>query len=167
MIKVTVTENCTVLDELEFDDDNIFHHDGALAIVSRDAMKFARGRNLWGRVAHAAFWVSDTDLGALLEAQASKSAIDLVIERLQTGWQPTQVDIELEEIPQFTLTSWTFAVDALAYPDFPDLPPARAENIMGRDSDGRVRYGEVLWIDAGLRWALCQHAFFWLQPVNE
>jgi hypothetical protein len=162
MIKVTVTENSAFLDELEFDDDNIIHHEGGVAIVSRDAMKFARGRNLWGRIAHAAFWVSDTDLAALLEQ--SQHPIDLVLQRLQTGWQPTRADIQALDIPQFTLRNWSFAVDALEHTDldYLDLQHGSDEFIIGKDAEGRTEIGEVIWIDAGLRWALCQHALFWL-----
>jgi hypothetical protein len=84
-----------------------------------------------------------------------------VLERLQTGWQPTPADIEAQEIPQFTLETWSFAVDAL--PDVrADLYPGPEEYVIGQDTKGRTEIGEVIWIDANLRWALCQHAFFWL-----
>ena len=165
MIKVTVTENSALLAELEFDAVNVLHYDGAVAVISRDVMRSAKP-SLWHRVAHAAAWVAETgDLGALLEAQA-QHPIDILLQRLQTGWQPTPDDIEAMEIPQFTLSSWKFAGDTIPYGEI-ELPLGPADFIIGDHSEGRTEICEVIWIDAGLRWALCQHAFVWLQHVNE
>lgn len=68
-------------------------------------------------------------------------------------------------IKQRTFVAWTFAVDLLQYPEDDEFPPAygRAEKLLGRDAEGfGMSSGEILWIDAGLRWALCEDGFWWL-----
>jgi hypothetical protein len=57
MIKVTVTENGQVLDELEFNESNVMHYEGAAAVIHRDIMKHCTRGRFWYRVAHAAAWI--------------------------------------------------------------------------------------------------------------
>jgi hypothetical protein len=64
-IRVTVTSGTEFLDEITFDDANVVHHDGPVAIVSRDIMKQCTRSEIWHRVAHAAAWVAKS--GSLLD----------------------------------------------------------------------------------------------------
>jgi hypothetical protein len=64
------------------------------------------------------------------------------------------------DIPQRTLSH--FAIDAIAYPDFPGhySPPTK---LLGRDERGYVEpTGNIIWIDAHLEWAVCDDGFWWL-----
>lgn len=90
--------------------------------------------------------------------------MERLLERLQTGWQPRDDEIDMR-IRQRMLSDWWFAVDLLAYPDDTVVSGwARAEKIIGRAPDGRMTWtDEILWIDAELRWALCEDGFWWLQ----
>ncbi|MCS3893298.1 hypothetical protein M2171_002431 [Bradyrhizobium japonicum USDA 38] len=89
--------------------------------------------------------------------------MERLLERLQSGWQPQNDEIDMR-IRQHRLADWVFAVDLLSYPDDTEVGGwARAEKLLGRSPDGWVAYtGEILWIDAGLRWALCEDGFWWL-----
>ncbi len=79
--------------------------------------------------------------------------MERLLERLQSGWQPRSDEIDMR-IPRWTLRDWQFA------PSF-----TRPEAVViGYDADGRVtRSDQIVWIDAGLRWALCTDGFWWLQ----
>lgn len=87
-----------------------------------------------------------------------KDAIQRLLERLQTGWRPVTQEID-REIRQCRLHDWDFV-------------PSRTERAMrlhGLLAEEIVRVDqawmtdEVLWIDAGLAWALCEDAFYWLE----
>ncbi|MCK1315408.1 hypothetical protein [Bradyrhizobium sp. 23] len=73
-------------------------------------------------------------------------------ERLQTGWQPKPDEIDMR-IRQRRIRDWQFA------PSF--SPPEAA--IIGRPEsrEGVIRTDVILWIDAGLRWALCEDGMWW------
>jgi hypothetical protein len=76
-------------------------------------------------------------------------AMQRLLERLQTGWQPKPDEIDTR-IPQLTLWDWQFA------PAF-ERPEAV---VIGYDTDGRVtRSDQIIWIDATLRWTLCESGF--------
>lgn len=83
-------------------------------------------------------------------------AAQRLLERLQTGWQPTADQIS-PEVPQHHLECWRFIWSVrkrrvLLLGDSPE-PPAE---------DGyRELTEDVLWIDAGLRWALADDGVFW------
>ncbi|MHB8267119.1 hypothetical protein [Bradyrhizobium sp.] len=86
------------------------------------------------------------------------SAIARLLERLQTGWQPTPDEID-REVPQHTLSAWYF----LYRPG--RLGEPKLVRIVG-DLDGDPSATEmtdvILWIDAGQAWTLCRDGFFWL-----
>jgi hypothetical protein len=90
--------------------------------------------------------------------------IDRLVERVRTGWQPVAAEID-PRIPQRTMCRAAFAVDLLRYPDDPDLMQySRATNLLGRDAQGfGLSTGEILWIDAGREWAICEGGFWWLK----
>jgi hypothetical protein len=83
--------------------------------------------------------------------------IKRLLERLQTGWQPKPDEID-RDIPQRVLGDWQFA------PSF-----TRTEAvIIGHTAERRVtRTDQITWIDANLRWALCEDAFWWLDREEE
>ena len=73
-----------------------------------------------------------------------------LLERLQTGWLPMRDEIDMR-IPQHDLASdWEF----LAY--------RRGIHVMIRPARTRELSGDILWIDAGLAFALCEDGFWWL-----
>jgi hypothetical protein len=148
MFNVTVSENGRLVDKIEFDEQNIAHYDGGVAIIHRDVMQSCGHNGIWYRVAHAAGIVAER--GSLLDAMEAmtKEAIQRLFERLQTGWQPKADEID-RELPQLDLFDWQFA------PAF-----ERSEAVViGYDADGRLtRSDQIIWIDAALRWALCESA---------
>jgi len=77
-----------------------------------------------------------------------------LLERLQTGWQPRGDEIDMR-IRQRWICDWSFA------PSF-SLPEAV---IIGspESREGVIRTDVILWIDAGLRWALCEDGLWWLE----
>jgi len=91
-------------------------------------------------------------MAGIVRAEERLIRIDRLVERLQTGWRPVASEID-PDIPQQTLANWQFA------PSF-----TRPETVViGHDADGRVtRSDQILWIDADLRWALCESGIWWL-----
>ena len=83
-------------------------------------------------------------------------AAQRIIERLQTGWQPTPAEIP-PEVPQHHLERWRFIWSArkrrvLLLGDSPE-PPA--------EPDLQELTDDVLWMDSAQRWALCADGVFW------
>jgi hypothetical protein len=77
-------------------------------------------------------------------------------DRLQTGWQPTRGEIPAE-VPQHHLERWRFIWSVrkrrvLLLGDSPKPPAEPGYQELTED---------VLWIDAGLRWALAADGTFW------
>lgn len=83
-----------------------------------------------------------------------------LLERLQTGWRPVADEID-RDVPQRTLALWDFVPGRRTNPTmklwgwFVD-EPARPDCNWMTDT--------VIWIDAGLTWALCEDLFIWLMP---
>jgi hypothetical protein len=76
-----------------------------------------------------------------------------LLERLQTGWQPKRDEID-QSVPQRNLSGWSFT------PSF-----SRPEAVVigtPESGEGVMRTDQILWIDADLRWALCEDGFWWL-----
>jgi hypothetical protein len=70
MIKVSITQNGELFDEIEFDRSNLIDHAGALAVIHRHVMEECPYDGLWHRVAHAARVVAERDdLHDALEAE--------------------------------------------------------------------------------------------------
>ncbi|WP_038965553.1 hypothetical protein [Bradyrhizobium diazoefficiens] len=92
-----------------------------------------------------------------------KDYVVILLQRLQTGWRPRGDEIDMRT-RQRRMSTWRFDVDLLSYPDDTEVSGwARAEKLIGRANDGRMTWtGEILWIDAELRWALCEDGFWWL-----
>ena len=98
--------------------------------------------------------MSDDELERLLAAAPRiEDYVVRLLERLQTGWQPHSDEIDMR-IRQRRLFDWQFA------PSF-----SRPEAVLiGRSEsrEGVIRTDVILWIDAELRWALCEDNFWWL-----
>ena len=88
-----------------------------------------------------------------------KSEIERLLERLQTGWRPLVLEID-PAIPQRTLVEWSMVPGSAAVQAM-KLWGTLLEEI--RDLEHTWMTEEVLWIDAGLAWALCADGFYWLQ----
>lgn len=152
MIKVTVTDsNGAVIDEISFDHENIFHHEGATAIVSRDIMKGCDRADLWYRVAHAAAWVAET--GSALDALLAIDSIQLLRQRLETGWQPRAGDLD-RDVQQIDALNWSWADDG------------RAIAYLTIDRQPRVS-GEIIYVDRHLTHALTAAGLLWLYDDEE
>jgi hypothetical protein len=150
MLNVTVSENGRLVDKIEFDEQNIAHYHGHVAMIHRDVMQSCGHNGIWYRVAHAAGIVAER--GSLLDAAMeamTKEAIQRLLERLQTGWQPTAEEIDYN-VPQRDLVDWDFWKSGRTLIGYPSDEPGRREV-------------NVLWIDAGLRWTLAPDAFCWLK----
>lgn len=84
-------------------------------------------------------------------------AMQRLLERLQTGWQPMADEID-PSVQQRDLIDWQFVV-------------ARRSGkltLFGLvDLGWRDMTSEVLWIDRYLDWALCEDAFYWLYTAEE
>jgi hypothetical protein len=83
------------------------------------------------------------------------SAIERLLERLQTGWAPKTDEID-REIPQRDLIDWEWML------------MSRHILLAGHNMDGRPRLtNAVLWIDQYLTWAVCPEGFWWLYTAEE
>jgi hypothetical protein len=85
------------------------------------------------------------------------SEIDRLLERPQSGWQPTPDGMRDTPVHQWgMLTGWSFATSF-----------TRPEScLIGRprwDQEMVLRTDPILWIDAGLAWALVEDGFWWLE----
>lgn len=83
--------------------------------------------------------------------------MERLLERLQTGWQPLPDEIDMR-IPQRGLARWEF---------WPSRHASRPHMLLAGwpvDDEGAWPQftAPVLWIDAELRWALCEDGFWWL-----
>jgi hypothetical protein len=85
------------------------------------------------------------------------SAIERLLERLQTGWAPRRDEID-PSISQYDMLDW----DLHAYFGIPEI------FIAGSDVAGEVQLtATVLWIDQHLGWALAETGFYWLYDDQE
>ena len=85
------------------------------------------------------------------------SAIERLLERLQSGWAPQYGEID-REIRQHDMLDWHW------YEVFgePAIILAGSDPILAPRESGRV-----LWIDEHLEWALCEDGFYWLYDNQE
>jgi hypothetical protein len=86
----------------------------------------------------------------------TSDVVQRLLERLQTGWQPSADEISAE-VPQHHLERWRFIWSVrkrrvLLLGVSPE-PPAEPEYQELTD--------DVLWIDSDLNWALCADGVFW------
>ncbi|MEH2499576.1 hypothetical protein V1294_006055 [Bradyrhizobium sp. AZCC 1678] len=131
------------------------------------------GRTLRCRVsidgAETAWQMLERVMPGTVHAEAVRLKIGRLVERVQTGWRPSYPDEIDPDIPQRTLRRARFAIETMAYPEDPEDPyHAPATVLMGVDESGRVQpTGEVLWIDAGREWALCEDGFWWTPAEAE
>jgi hypothetical protein len=97
----------------------------------------------------------DNELGRLLAAAPRiEEPVVRLLERLQTGWQPTRAEIN-PVIRQRSIFWWQFA---------PSLSRPEAVIVGQPESrEGVTRTDQILWIDADLRWALCEDGLWWLR----
>ncbi|MEA2910309.1 MAG: hypothetical protein QOJ15_2390 [Bradyrhizobium sp.] len=94
------------------------------------------------------------------------SAFDRLLERLQTGWQPTPDEID-PEIEQHTLNGWYFLYRPLRVGE---PRPLRFVGEIADDPDdlnATEMTGDILWMDAGQAWALCADGFYWLDGPEQ
>ena len=87
------------------------------------------------------------------------SEIEQLLERLQTGWRPLALDID-PAVTQRTLVEWRMVPGRRAVSSM-RLYGTLLEEIY--DLEHAWLTEEVLWIDAGLAWALAADGFYWLQ----
>ncbi|MEH2536504.1 MULTISPECIES: DUF433 domain-containing protein [unclassified Bradyrhizobium] len=86
------------------------------------------------------------------------SAIQRLLERLQTGWRPLALEID-PAVPQRTLVEWDFVYRRRR--SAARLHGTLLDQIY--DLENTWMTEEVLWLDAGLAWALASDGFYWLQ----
>jgi hypothetical protein len=98
----------------------------------------------------------------VVAAKARAIEIETLADRCRTGWLPVAEEIDAD-VPQRTMLHAGFGVDLMRYPDDPEVMEySRATLLMGRDETGRgLATGEILWIDAAQRWAVCEDGFWW------
>jgi hypothetical protein len=90
------------------------------------------------------------------------SDMERLIERLQTGLQPTEADVPSSVRclhmsnwrwqEKYETGAWCIVGHASEYDQYPDL--------LTPDQD--VYCGPVVWIDARQRWAVTERTFMWL-----
>jgi hypothetical protein len=99
----------------------------------------------------------------IVAAEARAIKIEALADRCRSGWRPVAGEID-PDVAQHTLLSARFGVDLLRYPDEPDFMEfGRATSLVGRDEAGRTLVsGEILWIEAGREWAVCEDGFWWM-----
>ncbi|MES2600429.1 MAG: DUF433 domain-containing protein [Pseudomonadota bacterium] len=89
----------------------------------------------------------------------TKFAIQRLLERLQTGWRPVTQEID-HDVAQRRLAEWNFVPGRRTTPKM-KLLGYLVEQVAHADENWMTEW--VLWIDPGLRWALCDDGFYWLQ----
>jgi hypothetical protein len=159
MMKVTVTEDGRLLDELQFDAVNVLHHDGPVAMVHRDVMRECGRDGIWYRVAHAAAIVAER--GSLLDAweAMTKEAVQRLRERLETGWQPKTDEIDAA-VPQVGALNWQW--------NFEDAGTIVPLGITYQTSDRQPRKtGPVIHMDEHMTYALTEEGLHWLYGSDE
>ena len=152
MIRVTVTDDGQLLDALQFDDVNVLHHHGRVAMIHREVMQSCGRNGIWYRVAHAAAIVAER--GALLNAMEAmtKEAIQRLRERLETGWAPQTDEID-QSVPQVDALNWEW--------NFEDAGTIVPLGITYQTIDRQPRKtGPVIHIDEHMAYALTDDGFF-------
>jgi hypothetical protein len=82
------------------------------------------------------------------------SAIERLLERLETGWVPARAEID-RDIRQYDLTGWV-TLDNERY--------GRGVNYLaGFDQDGIIATGPVRLWGPNMAWALTPDGFYWLE----
>lgn len=83
-----------------------------------------------------------------------RAEVERLLERLQTGWRPRPDEIDMR-IRQRKIFDWQVA------PSFLRPEPV----LIGRPEsrEGVIRTDVILWIDARLRWGLCEDGLWWLE----
>lgn len=154
----------TIIEEGERARSIYVRHDGDVTVFDRDRQfrfltDIAGAETTWQILARVT--------PQIVAAEARAIKIETLADRCRTGWRPTAAEIDAD-VPQRTLLGARFGVDLLRYPDDLDLMQfSRATILMGRDEAGlRLVTGEILWIDAGREWAVCEDCFWWT-PANE
>jgi hypothetical protein len=96
----------------------------------------------------------------VVAAEARAIGIEALADRCRTGWLPVAEEIDAD-VQQRTMLRSGFGVDLMRYPDDPEFAEySRATLLMGRDQAGHALVtGEILWIDAAQRWAVCEDGF--------
>jgi hypothetical protein len=84
-------------------------------------------------------------------------AMQRLLERLQTGWQPHTDEID-PSVQQRDLVDWQFVVARRSG----KLTLFGLVDLRWRDMTG-----EVWWIDPYFDWALCEDGFYWLYTAEE
>lgn len=97
----------------------------------------------------------------IAHVEAVRIKIEALAERCRTGWRPGYPDEIDPDIPQRTLRRARFGVDLLRYPDDDEFC-GPATILMGVNETGQVHAtAEILWIDAGREWMVCDDCFWW------
>lgn len=89
---------------------------------------------------------------------ATTEVIQRLLERLQTGWRPVTQEID-PAVPQRTLVEWDFLYRRRR--SAARLHGTLLDQIY--DLENTWMTEEIMWIDAGLAWALASDGFYWLQ----
>ncbi len=80
-------------------------------------------------------------------------AIQILRERLLTGWQPRAGEID-RDVPQVDALDWEWSFDG--------------RTILCQTADRRPRlYGDILYVNRYLDFALTAQAFLWLYDAEE
>ena len=133
---------------------------GSVQVFDKDR-KFRFGADV--RDAETTWQILARIMPAIVLAEAHAIKIDALADRCRTGWRPFAGEID-PDVQQRTLLNARFGVDLLRYPDDPNFMEfGRATSLMGRDGAGRtVVTGEILWIEAGREWVVCEDGFWWM-----
>lgn len=100
--------------------------------------------------------MSDDELERLLAAAPRiDEPVIRLLERLQTGWNPKPEEID-PSVSQREFATWDIVQS-------PRTPSIRLCGLLEHGNlDSWMMTHEVLWIDADLRWALCEDGFWWM-----
>lgn len=92
------------------------------------------------------------------EGPVLTEAVEILLQRLQTGWQPKADEIDIA-VTQHDLIDWHW-FEPSGERDWLLLYSAR------HDADPSLT-GDIIWIDKHLGWALSTEAFWWLYDAEE
>ncbi|MGY3618446.1 hypothetical protein [Bradyrhizobium sp. USDA 10063] len=138
--------------------------DGDVTVFDRDRkfrfkIDIAAAKTTWQILARVAPLIAN--------AESVRVKIDDLADRCRTGWRPGYPDEIDPDIPQRTLRRARFGIDLIRYPDYDDFY-SPATILMGDDENGQFQVTtEILWIDAGCEWAVCEDCFWWTPPDDR